>query len=206
MTVGGGSKTAGTAFTTTITATTNGVTTDTSYTGVKTISFSGPDASPSGTDPAYPATVTFTAGVGTAGITLYAAESATLGVTDGTRSGAASVTVLAGTATQLRYSSSSPSCASGAVAVGNGGSFTSFVTEYDAYLNPKAQTGSSRSVTISRSPSQGTLNRSSLTISTGSARTSQSFKYKHPTGNPSNTTVTAASSGLTSAICVVSRN
>ncbi len=206
VSAGSGQKTAGTAFTTTVTATTNGVTTDTSYAGVKTISFSGPGVSPSGTSPSYPTTVTFNSGVGTASIRLYAAESATLDATDGTRSGSTSVTVVAGTATQLRYSSSTPSCASGAVAVGNGGSFTSFVTEYDAYLNPKTQTGSSRSVTISRSPSQGSLNRSSLTIATGSSQTSQSFKYTHPTGNPANTTVTAASSGLTSATCVVSRN
>ena len=206
VSVGSGSKTAGTAFTTTITATNDGVTTDTSYTGVKTVAFSGPAASPSGTNPTYPATVNFSAGVGTASVTLYAAASATLGVTSGIRSGSTAVTVVAGTATQLRYSSSTPDCSSGAVAVGNGGSFTSRVTEYDAYLNPKSQTGSSRSVTISRSPSQGSLNRTSLTIATGSSQSSQSFKYTHPTGNPPNTTVTAASSGLTSAACVVSRN
>jgi len=43
------------------------------YEGSKTVTFTGPQNSPSGQAPAYPATVTFTAGVGSAQITLYAA-------------------------------------------------------------------------------------------------------------------------------------
>ena len=201
-----GTKTAGTAFNATITATTNGVITDTTYTGVKTITFSGPSASPSGTSPTYPATVTFTAGVGTANIRLYAAETTTLAATDGTRSGSTSVTVVAGTATQLRYTTSTPSCATGTVAVGNGGSFTSRVTQYDAYLNPKNQTGSARIITLSRSPSQGTLSPGSVPISVGNSQSSTSFTFTIPTGNPPAITVRAASAGLTSANCIVTKN
>ena len=92
-----GTKTAGTAFNVTLTATTNGTTTDTSYTGSKTITFSGPSDAPSGATPTYPASVTFFNGVGTATpITLKAAETVTLDATDGTISGSTSVTVVAG--------------------------------------------------------------------------------------------------------------
>ncbi len=199
-----GTKTAGTAFSPTITATTNGVATDTSYAGVKTITFSGPLASPSGTNPTYPVNVTFTAGVGTPSITLYNAAIATLSVTDGTISGSTSVTVTSGSATQLGYTTSTPSCAAGTVAVGNAGSFTSRVSVYDAYLNPFTQ-ASNRTITVSRSPIIGTLSPTSLTIFTGASETSTASTFTLPNGSPPNTTVTAAAAGLTSASCIVTK-
>jgi hypothetical protein len=198
-----GNKTAGTAFSVTLTATTNGVTTDTGYVGVKTITFSGPSVATSGTAPSYPATVTFAAGVGTATITLYKAESPTLAATDGTRSGTRALTVVAGAAARLGYTSSNVSCASGSVVVGNGGSFTSKVTAYDTWLNPR--TGA-RTVTISRSPSIGTLNPTSLSITAANSETTNSTTFTLPVGNPPDTTVTAASTGLTSAACIVKKN
>lgn len=200
-----GTKTAGTAFSPTLTATTNGVTTDTSYAGVKTITFSGPAASPSGTSPSYPATVTFVAGIGTPSITLYKAATATLSVTDGTLSGSTSVTVAAGAASQLAYSTSSSTCSSGSVVVGNGGSFTSRVSVNDAYLNPFTQ-ASALTVNLTRSPVNGTLSPTSLTISIGASETSASFTFTLANGNPPDTTVTAASAGLTSAACIVKKN
>ena len=151
----GGTKTAGTAFNVTITATTNGVTTDTAYSGAKTITFSGPGNAPSGAAPTYPASVTFTSGVGTASVTLRRAETVSLAATDGTRSGSVSVTVVAGAAAKLGWSSSTPACATGGtINVGAGGTFTTKVTAYDTFLNPK--TGA-RTVHLSRSPAQGTL-------------------------------------------------
>ncbi len=200
-----GTKIAGTAFTATLTATTNGVTTDTSYAGVKTITFSGPGPSPSGTSPLYPATVTFVAGVGTPSITAFNAATATLAATDGTISGSTSVTVVAGAASQLRYTTSTPTCSTGSVIVGNGGSFTSRVTVYDASLNPVTQ-ASNRTVTLSRSPVIGTLSPTTLTIPTGASQTSATSTFTLPNGNPPNTTVTAASAGVTSAACIVSKN
>ncbi len=200
-----GTQTAGTAFSPTITATNNGVTTDVTYAGVKTITFSGPLASPSGTNPSYPATVTFVAGVGTPSITLYRAATATLSVTDGTRSGSTSVTVTSGAATQLAYTTSTASCASGSVIVGNGGSFGSRVSVYDAYLNPFTQ-ASNRTITLTRSPVIGTLSPASLTILTGTSETSAASTFTLPTGNPPDTTVTAAAAGLTSATCIVKKN
>ena len=61
-----GAQTAGTAFNETITAHDAYGNVATSYTGSQTITFTGPSNSPSGTAPSYPATVSFTAGVGTA--------------------------------------------------------------------------------------------------------------------------------------------
>jgi hypothetical protein len=197
-----GTKTAGTAFNVSMTATTNGTTTDTSYTGVKAITFSGPSESPSGTSPLYPATVTFTSGLGTASIKLYAAETATLDATDGTRSGSDSVTVAAGSATQLRFSSSSLSCAPGSVAVGNGGSWTSKVTAYDAWLNPKS--GANRTVNLTRSPTSGAWSPTTLSVTSANSETTSSSSYTRAPGN-TNVTVTAAASGLTSDTCIVKK-
>jgi hypothetical protein len=197
-----GSKTAGTAFNVTLTATTNGVTTNTAYTGSKVITFSGPSNAPSGAAPTYPASVTFASGVGTAGITLRAAETVSLGATDGTISGAASVTVVAGAATQLQFSSSTPSCASGTVTVGNGGTFTTKVTAYDAFLNPK--TGTARTVNLTRSPTNGSWSPTSLTITAANSETTNSATYTRAPGN-GDVTVRAAASGLTSDTCVVKK-
>lgn len=201
LTTTGGNKTAGTAFAVTITATTNGTTTDTSFAGVKSLSFSGPGNAPSGTAPTYPATVSFTAGVGSASVTLVNAETVNLAATDGTRSGSVAVTVVAGTAAKLGWSSSTPSCASGTINVGVGGAFTSKVTAYDTYLNPK--TGS-RTVNLSRSPALGSLSVTSLGITAANSETTSSFTYTRP-GGGNNITVTAASSGLTSVTCAVNQ-
>lgn len=198
-----GSKTAGTAFNVTLTATTNGVTTNTAYTGAKVITFSGPSNAPSGTAPTYPATVTFASGVGTASITLRAAQTVSLGATDGTISGSTSVTVVAGNATQLKYSSSTPSCASGSVTVGNGGSFVTKVTAYDAFLNPK--TGTARTVNLTRAPASGSWSPTSLAITAANSETTTSATFTIPVGSPPNTVVTAAASGLTSATCTVKK-
>ena len=203
---GASPKTAGTAFNVTITATTNGVTTDTSYTGSHAITFSGPASSPSGQAPVYPATVTFTSGVGTASIRLYDADTATLDATDGTRTGSASVTVKAAAGKALGYTSSTPSCSGGSVVVGNGGSFTSTVSVYDAYLNLATRT-TNRTITLAKSPSgTGTLSPTSLTVPANTSETSASFTFTLNPGNPANTTVTASSSGLTSTACVVKKN
>ncbi len=76
---------AGVAFSVTLTATDEYGNTATSYAGAKTVSWSEPSNSPSAKAPSYPATVTFTAGVGTAAsIKLYDAQSTTLKAKEGT--------------------------------------------------------------------------------------------------------------------------
>jgi hypothetical protein len=77
-------QTAGTAFNVTLTATDEYGNTTTTYAGAKTIAWSGPASSPSGKAPSYPASVTFTTGVGTAsGLKLYDAQSVTLKAKEG---------------------------------------------------------------------------------------------------------------------------
>ncbi len=97
-----GEQTAGTAFNETVTATDEYGNTTTGYTGAKTIAWSGPANAPSGQAPVYPATVTFAAGVGTASIKLYDAQSATLKAKEGTIEGTSgSFTVKAGATKKL---------------------------------------------------------------------------------------------------------
>jgi hypothetical protein len=77
-----GPQVAGTAFSETITAHDGYGNVATGYTGSQTITFTGPSSSPSGTAPLYPATVNFTAGVGTAsGIKLYDVQTTTITAT-----------------------------------------------------------------------------------------------------------------------------
>ena len=94
-----GSQTAGTPFTIgTITAQLYGGGTDTTYSGVKTLTFTGPSTSPKGNVPTYPATVTFVNGIASnVSITLYTAQTTTLTATQGLITGASnSFTVAAG--------------------------------------------------------------------------------------------------------------
>jgi len=80
-------QTAGTAFNETVTAWDPWHNTAKSYAGAKTVTFSEPASSPSGLAPSYPATVTFTAGAGTASIKLYDVQSTTLKAKEGTIEG-----------------------------------------------------------------------------------------------------------------------
>jgi hypothetical protein len=199
-----GTRTAGTAFNVVVTATTNGVTTDTSYVGAHAVTFTGPHTSPSGATPTYPATVTFTGGVGVASVTLVAAETTPLNVSDGTRTGSATVTVAPAASAKLAFSSSTPSCSSGSVTVGAGGSFSSKVTVFDGFGNPVPQTAPI-SITLSRSPNQGTLNPTSVSVPTNASESSTAFTYTRPPQAAASVTVTAARSGLTSATCSVQK-
>jgi hypothetical protein len=197
-----GTRTAGTAFNVVLTATTNGVTTDTSYVGAHAVTFTGPQASPSGATPSYPATITFSGGVGVASVTLVAAETSALNVTDGTRTGSATVTVGPAVSKKLAFSSSTPSCSSGSVAVGTAGSFSSKVTVFDSYGNPVPQSASI-SITLSRSPVLGTLSPTSVSVPTSASESSSAFTFTRTVLFSTAVTVTAARSGLTSATCSV---
>jgi len=76
---------AGVAFNVTLTAFDEYGNIATSYAGAKTLTWSNPANAPNGTAPEYPATVTFTAGVGTASLLkLYDAQSTTLKAKEGT--------------------------------------------------------------------------------------------------------------------------
>jgi hypothetical protein len=212
---GSGSQTAGTTQNVTITAKDAVGNTATSYTGDKSITFSGANSStnpvtaPTVTDKNGSAvafgtatTITFTNGVATVSgsnngvMTLYRAESATVSVTDGTISSTGadrlSVTVSAAVMNKFAINLTSPQT--------NGITFTgtNTITAQDAYGNTRTDfSASANNVTISaNSPLTGTV--SGLTggdkltgseFSSGVANlTSSGLKY---TGNAATGTFTA---------------
>jgi hypothetical protein len=123
-------QTAGTAFSETLTAKDAYGNTATSYSGKQAVAFSGPSSSPSGKAPSYPATVSFSAGAGTATpITLYDAdEGATLSASQGAISGSsASFAVNPTTATGFALASVGTQTA--------GVSFSETITARDTYGN-----------------------------------------------------------------------
>ena len=142
--------TAGTAFTETITALDAYGNTDTSYTGSQTITFTGPANAPNGTAPTYPASVTFTNGVGSPSITLYDAQTTTLTAKQGTVTGtSSSFTVGSATASQISFTTQP----AGATA---GFAFTTqpAVTAKDTYGN--VATGYAKTITLSIKSGTGT--------------------------------------------------
>ena len=103
---------AGIAFNVTVTAWDKWRNTATSYTGPKTLVWSGPSNSPSGQAPGYPSTataVTFTEGVGTAtAITLYDAQSTTLKATEGTVAGTSAAFTVKAIAITKKFTVTTP--------------------------------------------------------------------------------------------------
>jgi hypothetical protein len=84
-------QTAGTSFNVTLTLVDTNNNQVTSYSGTKTISYSGPASSPGGTAPSYTASVTFTSGQGALlAARLYDAQTTTITATDGMYPGVAS--------------------------------------------------------------------------------------------------------------------
>jgi len=133
----GASQNAGTAITVaTITAQLYSGGTDTTYTGVKTLTFSGPSTSPKGNAPSYPATVTFTNGVATnVSFTDYTAETTTLTATQGAITGSSnSFTVAGGAAAGFTIDTVGTQTA--------GTAFGVTVHAVDTYGNPAPYTGS----------------------------------------------------------------
>jgi hypothetical protein len=133
--------TAGTAFEEAITTKDAYGNTATGYTGAKTITFSGPGTSPNGKAPSYPATVSFTAGVGSASITLFDAETTTLTAKEGALTGtSASFTVAAAGANAFVLSTPSATV---------GTAFEVTITAKDLYANVAAGYAGAKSVTFS---------------------------------------------------------
>lgn len=200
-------QTAGTAFSETLTAQDAFGNTVTGYTGAKTIAFSGPGTSPSGKAPTYPASVTFSAGVGTASITPFDAQSTTLSAKEGALAGStASFTVNPGAASNLAWSNASTSapslsspCLFTCTASGqnHGTTFTAFVAVTDS--NGNLETGVGDTVTLSAiagGAPVGSFNRTSLTIpATGPAISSQSSTFTAPSTGKGTATVTASDGG-----------
>ena len=186
-------QTAGTSFTIAkLTAVDNYNNLVTSYSGAKTITYSGPANSPSGSVPTYITAVTFANGQSTTALatTLKDAQTTTITASDGTLPGAASasLTVNPATTSKLVFTTTAVTVTAG-VASG-----TVTVQRQDPYGNANTA-DPARTVTLS-STSSGTVTFapvSPLTITPGSS--SASFTYTDTqAGTP---TITSASTSPT---------
>ena len=211
--------TAGTALSVTVTAQDIANATFTGYSGVKSLVWSGPGTPSGGLAPTFPATVTFTNGVGTASVTLTKQEVTTLTATEGAVTGtSSSIVVSAGGAARLAWTQvtisggtlSSPcSFTCTATGVGNFGTFTARVAVTDDSGNPLSNLGAGHTVTVS-TPTSGATSGGSFTAptpgtsvtltiaSSGAAESTAAFTFRATNGNWGSNTFTAATASGTS--------
>jgi hypothetical protein len=145
-----------------------------------------------------------------AGCRIDRAGTYTLTATSGTLTSATSggFQVNAGTASKLVFTDGAgiATCSSGSVSVGNGGTYTAWVSRTDAFGNV-VSLASSTAITVAKGAGGGNApSPASLTILANSAISSLSTAMGLPTGNPADTTYTASGGGLTQASCVVRKN
>ncbi|HEX8003367.1 MAG TPA: hypothetical protein VF519_11805 [Mycobacteriales bacterium] len=194
---------AGTAFPVNVTAKKGSpLVTDASYTGNKTVAWSGFTNSPDGTAPVYPATtLAFSGGVSaTVNVTTFTAGSQTLSVTSGSSSGSATYTVSAAGAA-LRFTSGTPSCDSGSITIDTAGAtFTAKVSrDQDVYGNTASFSGLSNGPVTLSPTSKGTFSPTTVSFANNGAKESGAFTYTR-SGN-GNVTLTAALTGYVSGTC-----
>jgi len=190
------SPSAGVAFNETITALDAYGNTADGYTGEQAVTFSGPSNSPDQTAPTYPTTVAFAAGVGTAPITLFGAQSTDLTATQGTLTGSSgSFTVGAGAAGQLAFITEPASASSGTV-----WGVQPTVAVEDAYGNTVSSSSAPVELTIGAHPAGSSA---TLTCSTDPEQASGGVagfaQCELTTTTSGNYTLTATSAGLVSA-------
>ena len=171
--------------------------TDTSYSGNKAITFSGPANSPTGNAPTYPTTVSFTGGVGTATITLFnAAASTMLTATEATTSGSSTGFQIKAANVRLSFSACPPEH-------GQKGRTTSNETltrGNDPYGNADPSKGIS--ISIALTANAGSWTPSSVTI-TANGTTSGTSKFTNPPNSGVSVTWTGhtATNGYQDATC-----
>lgn len=184
-------QTAGTALSATLTAADQYGNTATSYSGAKTLAWSGPANSPSGHAPEYPSTatsVTFTNGAGKAsGLKLFDAAASTLTVKEGTslEGVSNSFNVKAGTYKRIAWTAArtepagritSATCLFECTAEGLGseGKFLFKLAFTDEWGNLQATHGSgTRTVKLTDTCSSCSLSASSLSIAEGASSSSE---------------------------------
>jgi len=225
--------TAGTGFNVTTTAQDVYGNTATTYTGSKSITFSGASASPAGTLPTVvnagnvatsfgsPTALTFTNGVATPassknGFTKLGLVGATsVSATDGTVSTATplALTVGIGTASKLALSELAVSAGTigspcyftcAVTALGNAGTVKAKIAITDSMGNVVSNLGAVKTVTVTATG--GTIGGSPLTIAaSGLAVSGTTFNYAAPASGSFTNTITAASSGYSSATVTASK-
>jgi hypothetical protein len=218
------SVTAGTPAQVTITAKRPDNSTDTGYTGSKSLTLSGTSTatSPAGTAATLPTSATFNNGAAVVSATFVTAGSG-LGLiaTTGSLTGSTSVTVNAANASKLAFTNmvfggqaagnvTFTSCYASAqcsAALGNGGSLTTRVSLVDAFGN-LAKLGTNTTVAVSfggQTTTSGTSAAPPLTIPAGTSTSSWTASVTE--GNASYTgTVTATSDPLTAIVATVTKN
>jgi hypothetical protein len=202
-----GSKTAGSAFSVGVTAQDLRQNTATTYTGAKTLVFTGPANAPDGTVPTYPAgTTTFSAGTASPSVTLFKAASTTLTVTQSAVSGTSTAfTVSAGAIAELTFTNCSKNGGAAAacgttVSVANNGFMDGFVSLADLYGNaPTVTPGAVWSVTLTSDDSRFVVTLSPVTITGPATESATAFHVKYNGTGAANATITAhATSGAPS--------
>jgi hypothetical protein len=208
--------TAGAATLVTLTAMKNG-SIDGTYAGAA-LTWSGAANAPSGTAPTLPANPAWVAGVAAFTITLVDAQTATLTVTDNTRSATFSaITVNPGAAANVAWTSPSSSsaplpspcfftCAFGA-GFGNGSTFTASLSITDGQGNIVTNIGAGYSVAVTLGGSaKGAISASTFAIpASGAATSATQLTYTSDAHGNFTDTLTAASGTLTSATASFSR-
>lgn len=211
---------AGPANAVVLTAIKNGIT-DTTYAG-SALTWSGANNSPDGTKATLPTSPTWTAGSATFGITLVKAESETLTVTDGTRSGTfTAITINAGAAAKLAWAGVSTTTPAGipspcfytcnyASGFGNSKTWTASVSVTDSVGNTVTNLGSGHiAVATLSGGSKGTTappSPATLTIaSSGPAQTTSSLTYTSAASGNYTDTLTATSTGYANATATFRR-
>ena len=196
-----GAATAGTAKAVSLTALTNGIT-DPTYTGSHTLTFSGAANSPNGNVPTTSQAVTFSAGVGTANLTFYKAETFTLTVSEASpaRSGSTSVTVNAALP-KLSFGA----CTNDAKTVLKNTNFTTTVTRTGA--DPFGNSTGTAAATVTLSPFNATASNDNFTTQTlsfaaGALTTSASATYETANGAGAEV-MNGAATGYADANCTV---
>ncbi|MFL5872808.1 MAG: beta strand repeat-containing protein [Solirubrobacterales bacterium] len=208
--------------------------TATSYAGAKNITFAGAEASPSGALPTVvnsagtainfgsATSLTFTAGVAAVASAkngvgkLNKAGAASVTAADGTISTAAPLAFTVATGAASKAALTTVSVSAGTIGspclftctitgLGNSGTVNANVTITDGVGNPALNLGSAKTVTVTVS-SGGTITGSPLTVpASGVATTNTQFVYTAPATGAFTHTITAASTGYTSATATVSR-
>jgi hypothetical protein len=193
---------AGVAFNVTLTATDEYGNLAKSYTGAKTIAWSGPASSPNATAPEYPTAataVTFTEGVGTASsLKLSDAQSTTLKAKEGTIEGiSGSFTVAAGEPERLAWALAAVTagkletgtCPFACVTTSIGASkkFKAHASVTDAYGNIVSNLGAAVKAKVEKLSGEGTLaNATALAIpASGLAESATIFEYTSPASGTS---------------------
>jgi len=224
---------AGTGFNATTTAQDTYGNTATGYTGSKNITFAGASASPSGAQPTVvnsagtavnfgtATALSFTSGVATPAsskngfMKLNRAGAAAITATDGTISTASSLALTVSTGTASRLGLIETTASAGSIGspclftctittLGNSGTVKSKVAITDSVGNTVSNIGAAKTVTITATG--GTITGSPLSIpEAGPSVSANQFTYTAPATGSFTNTITAASTGYTSATATASR-